>query len=164
MLRIIIVLLLVSGCSANLKEIKHDKTAHLWKLNSVLVKEYPTQGVGSKTMSDAKFALKDCKGTYVTDLELYGKDEYWATPSEYRVNDKKGDCEDFALCVYYKLRELGFEEKDLNLIAGNFNNGSHVALDIKVNNQHYIADVNYNYLIDAADYYDKVFKLSIYIK
>jgi predicted transglutaminase-like cysteine proteinase len=51
---------------------------------------------------------------YKEDRELYGLNEYWATPREFMT--RSGDCEDFAIAKYYALRELGFAEEDMRVV------------------------------------------------
>jgi len=41
---------------------------------------------------------------YTSDLELYGKQEYWANPKEI-FDNKAGDCEDFVILGLYFLRK-----------------------------------------------------------
>lgn len=51
------------------------------------------------------------KIVYVSDADLYGKSEYWATPDETYWN-MAGDCEDDALLLMYLLhRDMGLESK-----------------------------------------------------
>jgi predicted transglutaminase-like cysteine proteinase len=41
-----------------------------------------------------------------SDLEHWGKEDYWATPLELLVTNG-GDCEDYSIAKYFALRELG---------------------------------------------------------
>lgn len=43
---------------------------------------------------------------YASDIEHWGKDDYWATPVELLASNG-GDCEDYAIAKYLTLRELG---------------------------------------------------------
>ena len=43
---------------------------------------------------------------FVSDLEHWGKMDYWATPLEF-LETNGGDCEDFAIAKYLTLREIG---------------------------------------------------------
>ena len=43
---------------------------------------------------------------FVSDVEHWGKIDYWATPVEFLVSDG-GDCEDFAIAKFLTLREIG---------------------------------------------------------
>jgi predicted transglutaminase-like cysteine proteinase len=53
--------------------------------------------------------------TYITDLELYGESDYWATPAEL-IGAGKGDCEDWAIAKYLSLRHLNIDESKLRLV------------------------------------------------
>ena len=51
---------------------------------------------------------------YKQDRELYGVNEYWATPKEFMT--RSGDCEDYAIAKYFALRNLGFEKEELRIV------------------------------------------------
>ena len=53
--------------------------------------------------------------TYITDPRNWGEDDYWATPGEFIA--KFGDCEDYAIIKYLSLRNLGFTDDELRLVA-----------------------------------------------
>jgi len=55
--------------------------------------------------NDAKFA---------SDQEIYGVNDYWATPLEFLIHDA-GDCEDFAIAKYFTLLAMGVEPDKLRL-------------------------------------------------
>ncbi|ATF10070.1 transglutaminase-like cysteine peptidase [Candidatus Enterovibrio altilux] len=52
---------------------------------------------------------------FVNDINLWGKEDYWATPLEF-LGSAAGDCEDFSISKYFTLRELGINDKKLRLI------------------------------------------------
>ncbi len=52
--------------------------------------------------------------TYVTDEEMWGEEDYWATPIEF-LGRKGGDCEDFVVGKYFALRALGVGDEHLFL-------------------------------------------------
>lgn len=53
---------------------------------------------------------------YKTDLDTYGKSDYWATPAEFIYNNG-GDCEDFAIMAYYLILHSGIaKEEDIQMI------------------------------------------------
>lgn len=52
---------------------------------------------------------------YMTDAELYGEEDYWATPLE-TLGHGLGDCEDWAIAKYVSLRRLGIPDEQLRLI------------------------------------------------
>jgi len=49
---------------------------------------------------------------YTSDIRLYSKKDYWATPWEFLGKDK-GDCEDYVISKYFALKYLGIEPKKL---------------------------------------------------
>ncbi len=61
--------------------------------------------------------FKGVKGNFTsaTDMDTFGKADYWATPSELDklAIDKKyhGDCDDFAILIRDKLDKLGIENR-----------------------------------------------------
>ncbi len=50
---------------------------------------------------------------YRSDLAVYRKSDYWASPLEFFANS--GDCEDYAIAKYVSLRLLGVAEERLRL-------------------------------------------------
>lgn len=52
---------------------------------------------------------------YVEDDQLWGKQDYWASPVE-TIGHGAGDCEDFAIAKYLVLREAGIDNRQLRLI------------------------------------------------
>lgn len=51
---------------------------------------------------------------FVNDINLWGKEDYWATPIEF-LGMQAGDCEDFTIAKYFTLRELGVPDEKLRL-------------------------------------------------
>ena len=51
---------------------------------------------------------------FVSDLELWGVQDYWATPIEFLCKNA-GDCEDFAIAKYFTLKAMGVAEEKLNI-------------------------------------------------
>lgn len=51
---------------------------------------------------------------YKQDREIYGRREYWATPSEFL--SRSGDCEDYSIAKYFALRQLGFTKDELRVV------------------------------------------------
>jgi len=49
---------------------------------------------------------------YSSDMKVYGKKDYWATPWEFLGKDR-GDCEDYVISKYFALRYLGIKPKKL---------------------------------------------------
>ncbi len=49
---------------------------------------------------------------YSSDMKVYKKKDYWATPWEFLGKDK-GDCEDYVISKYFALKYLGMNPKKL---------------------------------------------------
>ncbi|MBR3880717.1 MAG: transglutaminase-like cysteine peptidase [Mailhella sp.] len=52
---------------------------------------------------------------YRLDKEVWGKDDYWATPAEFL--SRSGDCEDYCIAKYFTLRELGVPADDMRIVV-----------------------------------------------
>ncbi|QMV16076.1 transglutaminase-like cysteine peptidase [Vibrio spartinae] len=52
---------------------------------------------------------------FVSDIKLWGKQDYWATPLEF-LGANAGDCEDFTIAKYFSLREIGVPDSKLRLV------------------------------------------------
>lgn len=59
----------------------------------------------------------------ISDKELYGIDDYWATPKEFIINGA-GDCEDYVISKYFALLELGIDKDNLYLVMVGLKNNS----------------------------------------
>ncbi|WP_428023494.1 transglutaminase-like cysteine peptidase [Arcobacter sp.] len=51
---------------------------------------------------------------YSTDIQHWGKKDYWAAPFEF-MGTGAGDCEDYAIAKYFTLRQLGVPEDKLRI-------------------------------------------------
>ena len=54
---------------------------------------------------------------YDTDLNVWGRSEYWAGPDEL-MERGAGDCEDFAVAKYLTLRDSGVDDSRLQIVYG----------------------------------------------
>lgn len=52
---------------------------------------------------------------YVADDTNYGIQDYWATPNEFLA--RSGDCEDFAIAKFLSLKQLGWTDDELRIVA-----------------------------------------------
>jgi predicted transglutaminase-like cysteine proteinase len=52
---------------------------------------------------------------YQSDRDLWGKEDYWATPLELLVR-QGGDCEDYSIAKYFTLKEMGVAEEKLRIM------------------------------------------------
>ncbi len=75
------------------------------------------------------------------DIDIYGEKEYWALPQEFLEN-RKGDCEDYAITKYFALKHFGWSPKKLWIILlhDKINDGMHAVLAAKHNNNIFILD------------------------
>jgi hypothetical protein len=76
--------------------------------------------VKCRTMADVRRFLMECK--YVSDKELFDKDDYWQPPEEFEKR-KKGDCEDFALWTWRQLLSMGYEARFIGGSCGRYGDG-----------------------------------------
>ncbi len=51
---------------------------------------------------------------FISDLALWGKEDYWATPIE-ALSIGAGDCEDYSIAKYFTLKKLGVDEDKLRI-------------------------------------------------
>ena len=51
---------------------------------------------------------------FVDDIDLWGDENYWATPIEF-IGVNGGDCEDFAIAKYFSLLELGIPDEKMRI-------------------------------------------------
>ncbi len=51
---------------------------------------------------------------YGEDIDVWGVDDYWATPIEF-LGIGAGDCEDYAIAKYFTLKAMGFADEKLNI-------------------------------------------------
>ncbi|MDD3311178.1 transglutaminase-like cysteine peptidase [Pseudodesulfovibrio sp.] len=77
---------------------------------------------------------------YRLDAANYGESDYWASPQEFIK--KSGDCEDYAIAKYYALKELGFSEERMRIVAVRdmIRNIGHAILAVYLPDNIYILD------------------------
>lgn len=52
---------------------------------------------------------------YASDKEIWGVEDYWATPEEL-LEKGAGDCEDYAIAKYFALLQLGISDSRLKMV------------------------------------------------
>jgi predicted transglutaminase-like cysteine proteinase len=107
-----------------------------------------------KILEILRFIIKHI--SYARDIDLYGTDEYWATPKETWLI-KKGDCEDMGILAYAIARHFEIPDYQLFITAGNVEGGAHAYLI-------YLDDNGIEYPIDAAYWPRLSLELIPYIK
>jgi predicted transglutaminase-like cysteine proteinase len=65
---------------------------------------------------------------YVGDKTVWSADEYWETPTEC-WDKKEGDCEDGAILTYSWMKQAGFSDDQVFLVAGDVKGGGHCYVD-----------------------------------
>ena len=76
--------------------------------------------VKCSTILDLREFLLTCQ--YVSDLELFAKEEYWQPPEEFEQR-RKGDCEDFALWTWRQLLGMGYDARFVGGSSGRYDQG-----------------------------------------
>jgi hypothetical protein len=76
--------------------------------------------VKCKTIDEVRQFLRGCE--YVSDKELFDKEEYWQPPEEFEQR-KKGDCEDFALWTWRQLLQLEYDARFVGGSCGRYGAG-----------------------------------------
>jgi len=76
--------------------------------------------VKCKTIQEVRQFLSGCE--YVSDKELFDKNDYWQPPEEFEQR-KKGDCEDFALWTWRQLLQLGYDARFVGGSCGRYGEG-----------------------------------------
>lgn len=66
---------------------------------------------------------------FVNDIDLWHKNDYWATPLEFLARDA-GDCEDFSIAKYFTLKEMGLDISKLRItyVKATLLNQAHMVL------------------------------------
>jgi hypothetical protein len=116
---IIILLVLFPSCAATLSlpEPNQESDTFSWWLHNL------------KSPEQLQALLEDC--TYISDLEQFGRTEYFQTPDEFFRN-RKGDCEDFAyFSAYVFLRKRWAFKAWVVLVALRYNKGVHAVAVVK---------------------------------
>lgn len=55
------------------------------------------------------------RARFVTDMEHWGEEDYWATPVEL-LTTNGGDCEDFSIAKYLTLKSMGVPDEELRIV------------------------------------------------
>lgn len=77
--------------------------------------------------------------TYISDINLKGKKDHWSSPKEFE-SDQAGDCEDFAISKFFKLKEIGVSEEKLSIFYVKYNGQAHMVLAYYDKDKIYILD------------------------
>ena len=89
---------------------------------------------------------------YRLDIDVYGVNEYWATPQEFlRLS---GDCEDYSITKYYALRQLGVPVDTMRIVMliDSIRNIPHAVLAVKSGAESYVLDNLSNLVLPHQKY------------
>jgi len=77
---------------------------------------------------------------YRLDKANYRISDYWATPLEFMK--QSGDCEDYSIIKFYALRELGWKNKDMRIVAivDRIRGVAHAVLTVRLGNKTLVLD------------------------
>jgi predicted transglutaminase-like cysteine proteinase len=102
------------------------------------------------------------KSKYIVDQANWGTKDYWATPFEFMA--KFGDCEDYAITKFMSLKQLGYDAKDLRVVAVKDMNlrVGHAILAVFLDGKVYILDNQVKIVVEAKKirHYQPVFSIS----
>ena len=78
---------------------------------------------------------------YGKDIDVHGKFDYWAMPSEILASGR-GDCEDYAILKLAALRQAGLEADSMTLVVlrESRRNFYHAVLTVSVEGRNYVLD------------------------
>jgi hypothetical protein len=91
------------------------------------------------TIGEVRKFLLGCK--YLSDKELFGKDDYWQPPEEFEKR-KQGDCEDFALWTWRQLLGMGYDARFIGGSCGRYGVG-HAWVEYIQNGKWYLVESLY---------------------
>lgn len=98
---------------------------------------------------------------YRLDIDNYKKEDYWATPTEFR--QKSGDCEDYSIAKYYTLRQIGYTHDQMRIVVikENIRNFVHAILAVYIDNKAYILDNLSNTVLEHERYKNYIPQFSV---
>lgn len=100
---------------------------------------------------------------YALDKDVYGKDDYWASPAEF-LSKGAGDCEDFVLAKYFALQDLGWDENKMHIVLlwDEKEKIHHAVLLVRHEEQEWLLDNGNRRLMTAtgADHYTPLYAVN----
>jgi predicted transglutaminase-like cysteine proteinase len=91
------------------------------------------------------------KVKYIKDSKIWGKSDYWATPSEFFA--KGGDCEDYVIAKFAILKKIGFSANNMRLVVlENMQKKLiHSILVVNLNGKDYVLDNERPHILTANE-------------
>ena len=86
--------------------------------------------------------------TYADDKDIYGKRDYWATPTEFFKG--RADCEDYAAVKFWSLLELGFSNDQLRLavVRDTRRKIMHAVVTVAAEGKNYVLDSLFDHPVE----------------
>jgi hypothetical protein len=88
------------------------------------------------SIEEVRQFFMECK--YVSDRELFDRDDYWQPPEEFEAR-KKGDCDDFAFWAWRQFMDLGYDARVVFGQHGRFGTG-HAWVQFFLNGQCFLVE------------------------
>ena len=142
---VLIFLIFVSGCFADLLQVKIGDDEKIQKRIFFINKK-----MNELKGADKLIQLEEVNNffnafiKYASDEKLYGKSNHIASLEETVRVGMRGDCDDYVMAKLQALQYLGWEIQDMKLFFSNVDNGTrHVKLFVKLEDKVLILD-SYN--------------------
>ena len=101
---------ILKACNSNFQ---NCPTPALIAWREFMVKHQAEEIVTHQTLQDLNDFVN--QWAYITDMNNWGKSDYWASPLEFMSNS--GDCEDYAIMKYVALKGLGVSQSDMRIVV-----------------------------------------------
>lgn len=133
-MRKLFILLFLTSCSHVADLSKFEQPLPQWQ--AVMERQPIVAGHDKPTYGAMAEAHEHCN-----NLMVYTRDvtDNWQTPDE-STKRGKGDCDDYSICKYYRLRAAGFQAKDLNIAVIENLAEAHEVLFVKLEGKEYVLD------------------------
>lgn len=119
-----------------------------WK--KALKRQPIIQGHKNVNMDIVKFVQGHC------NIYSFVRTSQFLTSEEFDIKGA-GDCKNFAICKYYKLRAAGFTDNEINIWVGKYDGQDHMIVTVKADNKEIVMDIIDQSLPEAKNYFYKHF-------
>lgn len=139
---IFLFLIFVSGCFADLLQVKSGDNVEIQKRIFFINKKMnELKGADKLIQLEEVNKFFNAFIKYASDEKLYGKSNYIASLEETVRVGMRGDCDDYVMAKLQALHYLGWEIQDMKLFFSNVDNGArHVKLFVKLDKTVYVLD------------------------
>ncbi len=142
---VLIFLIFVSGCFADLLQVKVGDDEKVRKAIFFINKKMEAlKDLDKLSQLEEVNKFFNAGIKYGSDMKLYGKSNHIALLEETVRVGMKGDCDDYVMAKLQALQYLGWEIQDIKLFFSNVDNGArHVKLFVMLEKDIYVLD-SYN--------------------